>query len=182
MRKLRMYINKMEKYENIEIVGEGSYGLVMKCRHRESGQIVAIKKFLETEEDVQVRKMAFREIKVLKVSNGRQWKSLTLIENKIGLIKKVIIIITAQIMSLAILFRNCTTIIWWTWSRCFVVESGFTSSSSISITRCSTSWRRPNVASTGKSRGNTFSKYFAVWTSATLTKWANRQQDSFVLI
>ncbi|XP_025992137.1 cyclin-dependent kinase-like 4 [Solenopsis invicta] len=56
----------MEKYENIEIVGEGSYGLVMKCRHRETGQIVAIKKFLETEEDVQVRKMAFREIRMLK--------------------------------------------------------------------------------------------------------------------
>ncbi|KAL6443805.1 hypothetical protein ACFW04_001696 [Cataglyphis niger] len=56
----------MEKYENIEIVGEGSYGLVMKCKHRESGQIVAIKKFLETEEDVQVRKMAIREIMMLK--------------------------------------------------------------------------------------------------------------------
>ncbi|XP_011700084.1 PREDICTED: cyclin-dependent kinase-like 4 [Wasmannia auropunctata] len=56
----------MEKYENIEIVGEGSYGLVMKCRHRETQQIVAIKKFLETEEDVQVRKMAFREIRMLK--------------------------------------------------------------------------------------------------------------------
>lgn len=59
--------DKMEKYENIEIVGEGSYGLVMKCRHRETGQIVAIKKFLETDEDVQVRKMAFREIRMLKV-------------------------------------------------------------------------------------------------------------------
>lgn len=57
----------MEKYENIEIVGEGSYGIVMKCRHRETGQMVAIKKFLETEEDVQVRKMAFREIRMLKV-------------------------------------------------------------------------------------------------------------------
>lgn len=57
----------MEKYENIEIVGEGSYGLVMKCKHRETGQVVAIKKFLETEEDVQVRKMAFREIRTLKV-------------------------------------------------------------------------------------------------------------------
>ncbi|XP_029176274.1 cyclin-dependent kinase-like 1 [Nylanderia fulva] len=56
----------MEKYENIEIVGEGSYGLVMKCKHRETGQIVAIKKFLATEEDVQVRKMAFREIRMLK--------------------------------------------------------------------------------------------------------------------
>ncbi|KAL0099607.1 hypothetical protein PUN28_019790 [Cardiocondyla obscurior] len=56
----------MEKYENIEMVGEGSYGLVMKCKHRETGQIVAIKKFLETEEDLQVRKMAFREIRLLK--------------------------------------------------------------------------------------------------------------------
>lgn len=60
----------MEKYENIEIVGEGSYGLVMKCKHRATGQIVAIKKFLETEEDIQVRKIAFREITMLKVGIG----------------------------------------------------------------------------------------------------------------
>lgn len=58
---------EMEKYENIEVVGEGSYGIVMKCRHRETGQMVAIKKFLETEEDLQVRKIAIREIRVLKV-------------------------------------------------------------------------------------------------------------------
>lgn len=57
----------MDKYENIEVVGEGSYGIVIKCRHRETGEIVAIKKFLETEEDVHVRKMAFREIRMLKV-------------------------------------------------------------------------------------------------------------------
>lgn len=57
----------MEKYENISVVGEGSYGLVMKCRHRETGQLVAIKKFIETEEDQSVRKMAFREIRMLKV-------------------------------------------------------------------------------------------------------------------
>ncbi|XP_014602686.1 PREDICTED: cyclin-dependent kinase-like 1 [Polistes canadensis] len=56
----------MDKYENIEVVGEGSYGVVMKCRHRETGQVVAIKKFLETEEDVQVRKLALREIRILK--------------------------------------------------------------------------------------------------------------------
>ncbi|XP_066991708.2 cyclin-dependent kinase-like 2 [Anabrus simplex] len=56
----------MEKYENIAVVGEGSYGLVMKCRHRESGQVVAIKKFIETEEDHAVRKMALREIRLLK--------------------------------------------------------------------------------------------------------------------
>jgi cyclin-dependent kinase-like len=52
----------MEKYEKISMVGEGSYGLVMRCRHRETGQIVAIKKFIETEEDQTIRKMALREI------------------------------------------------------------------------------------------------------------------------
>lgn len=58
----------MEKYDVISVVGEGSYGLVMRCRHRESGQYVAIKKFLETEDDPSVRKMAMREIRMLKVS------------------------------------------------------------------------------------------------------------------
>lgn len=57
----------MEKYDNIGIIGEGSYGIVLKCRHRESGTIVAIKKFLESEEDKVVKKIAFREIKMLKV-------------------------------------------------------------------------------------------------------------------
>lgn len=57
----------MEKYDIISVVGEGSYGLVMRCRHRESGQYVAIKKFLETEDDPTVRKMALREIRMLKV-------------------------------------------------------------------------------------------------------------------
>lgn len=56
----------MEKYESLGVVGEGSYGIVMKCRHRETGQMVAIKKFLETEEDLSVRKMALREVRMLK--------------------------------------------------------------------------------------------------------------------
>ncbi|XP_030630810.1 cyclin-dependent kinase-like 2 [Chanos chanos] len=56
----------MEKYENLGLVGEGSYGMVMKCRNRESGRIVAIKKFLECEDDKTVRKIALREIKMLK--------------------------------------------------------------------------------------------------------------------
>nr|CAD7589127.1 unnamed protein product [Timema genevievae] len=63
----------MEKYESISVVGEGSYGLVMKCRHRETGQMVAIKKFIETEEDQVVRKMALREIRMLKVTHIQSW-------------------------------------------------------------------------------------------------------------
>lgn len=58
----------MDKYEQISVVGEGSYGIVMKCRHKESGQLVAVKKFLETEDDPTVKKMALREIKMLKVN------------------------------------------------------------------------------------------------------------------
>ena len=61
----------MEKYENLGLVGEGSYGMVMKCRHKESGQLVAIKKFLESEEDKTVKKIATREIKMLKVLKKR---------------------------------------------------------------------------------------------------------------
>lgn len=57
----------MEKYEQLSIVGEGSYGLVIKCKHKESDQMVAIKKFVETEEDATVRRMALREIRMLKV-------------------------------------------------------------------------------------------------------------------
>ena len=57
----------MDKYENAGVVGEGSYGVVMKCRHRETGQMVAIKKFLETDEDPTVKKIAMREIRMLKV-------------------------------------------------------------------------------------------------------------------
>jgi len=56
----------MENYEYLSVVGEGSYGMVIKCRHRQSGQLVAIKKFLEPEDDVNVRKMALREIRMLR--------------------------------------------------------------------------------------------------------------------
>lgn len=58
----------MEKYENLGLVGEGSYGMVMKCRHKDSSQLVAIKKFLETENDKMVKKIALREVRMLKVS------------------------------------------------------------------------------------------------------------------
>ncbi|XP_005485709.2 cyclin-dependent kinase-like 2 [Zonotrichia albicollis] len=56
----------MDKYQVLGLVGEGSYGMVTKCRNRESGQIVAVKKFLESDDDAAVRKIALREIKLLK--------------------------------------------------------------------------------------------------------------------
>jgi cyclin-dependent kinase-like len=57
----------MNKYEVIGIVGEGAYGLVLKCRNKETGEQVAIKKFKDTEDDEVVRKTTIREVKILKM-------------------------------------------------------------------------------------------------------------------
>jgi len=43
----------MENYEPLGTIGEGTYGVVLKARHKETGQIVAIKKFKESDEDEQ---------------------------------------------------------------------------------------------------------------------------------
>jgi cyclin-dependent kinase-like len=56
----------MENYESLGVIGEGTYGVVMRARHRETGQVVAIKKFKESDEDEQVRKTSLREVRVLK--------------------------------------------------------------------------------------------------------------------
>ncbi|XP_044039760.1 putative serine/threonine-protein kinase YPL150W [Siniperca chuatsi] len=56
----------MERYESLGLVGEGSYGSVLKCRHRDSGRLVAIKKFVDSDNDKTVKKIALREIKLLR--------------------------------------------------------------------------------------------------------------------
>jgi len=58
----------MEKYEKLSKIGEGAYGLVFKCRHRDTGQVVAIKKFVESDDDPVIRRIAMREVRMLKVS------------------------------------------------------------------------------------------------------------------
>ncbi|XP_076023771.1 uncharacterized protein LOC143013931 [Genypterus blacodes] len=56
----------MDRYESLGLVGEGSYGTVLKCRHRDSGRLVAIKKFMDSDDDKTVKKIAQREIKLLR--------------------------------------------------------------------------------------------------------------------
>ena len=56
----------MTKYEVLGLVGEGAYGLVLKCRNKQTGETVAVKKFKESDDDANVRKTTLREVKVLR--------------------------------------------------------------------------------------------------------------------
>jgi cyclin-dependent kinase-like len=57
----------MNKYEVMGVVGEGAYGVVLRCRNKESGDIVAIKKFKESDDDDNLRKTTVREVKILRL-------------------------------------------------------------------------------------------------------------------
>jgi cyclin-dependent kinase-like len=57
----------MNKYEVLSVVGEGAYGVVLKCRNKENGDVVAIKKFKESEDDEILRKTTMREVKILRM-------------------------------------------------------------------------------------------------------------------
>ena len=55
----------MNKYEVLGVVGEGAYGVVLKCRNKDTNEtgiikyfifIVAIKKFKDTDDDEIIRK------------------------------------------------------------------------------------------------------------------------------
>ena len=53
-----------KKYEVLGVVGEGAYGIVYKCRNKETNKYVAVKKFKETEDEL-VQKTMKRELKML---------------------------------------------------------------------------------------------------------------------
>lgn len=55
----------MEAYETLGIIGEGTYGVVMKARNRATGKLVAIKRFKQSDEDDHVRKTSTREVRML---------------------------------------------------------------------------------------------------------------------
>ena len=57
----------MNKYEVLGTVGEGAYGVVLRCRNKETGEIFAIKKFKESEDDAVVHKTTLREVKILRM-------------------------------------------------------------------------------------------------------------------
>lgn len=57
----------MQKYEILSAIGEGAYGVVLKCRDVENSSYVAIKKFKDSDEDELTKKTTMREVKILKM-------------------------------------------------------------------------------------------------------------------
>lgn len=59
-------MEEVEKYQKLEKLGEGTYGVVYKARHKVTGEIVAMKKIRLEKEDDGVPSTAIREISLLK--------------------------------------------------------------------------------------------------------------------
>lgn len=56
----------MENYEVLDVIGEGTYGVVLRAKQKATGRVVAIKKFKSHENKEHVRKIFLREFRMLK--------------------------------------------------------------------------------------------------------------------
>ena len=57
---------KIDKYEKLEVIGEGTYGIVYKARDTDTNEIYALKKIRLESEDEGIPSTAIREIALLK--------------------------------------------------------------------------------------------------------------------
>lgn len=70
MNLLFISVDKMQKYEKLEKIGEGTYGTVFKGKNRDTLEIVALKRVRLDEDDEGVPSSALREICLLKVRSN----------------------------------------------------------------------------------------------------------------
>ncbi|CAL8148396.1 unnamed protein product [Orchesella dallaii] len=59
----------IDDYQRIEKLGEGTYGVVYKCKHKRTGELAALKRIRIENEDEGVPPTALREISILKELN-----------------------------------------------------------------------------------------------------------------
>ncbi|KAG5474961.1 hypothetical protein CUR178_04411 [Leishmania enriettii] len=60
----------MDNYDVLEVIGEGTYGVVFKCRDRQTNQIVAVKQFKNFQTNAYVRIAMLRELRVEQMLKG----------------------------------------------------------------------------------------------------------------
>lgn len=81
--------NEVERYQRINKIGEGTYGVVYKARDKVTNDIVAIKKIRLDHEDEGIPSTAVREISLLKKlshPNVVDLKEVVSGENKLNLV------------------------------------------------------------------------------------------------
>jgi cyclin-dependent kinase 2 len=61
-----MELDRLERYEKIDKIGEGTYGVVYKARDLDCGDMVAMKRIRFQHEDEGIPSTAIREISLLK--------------------------------------------------------------------------------------------------------------------
>jgi serine/threonine protein kinase len=66
LRSSKMIKSKIDKYEKLGMIGEGTYGVVYKAKDTETGEIYALKKIRLESEDEGIPSTAIREIALLK--------------------------------------------------------------------------------------------------------------------
>lgn len=64
-----MQSEESDKYLRLEKLGEGTYGVVYKCKNKDNSELVAIKKIRLENEDEGIPSTAIREISILKTLN-----------------------------------------------------------------------------------------------------------------
>jgi cyclin-dependent kinase-like len=79
----------MNNYAVIDILGEGAYGMVLKARHKITQNVVAIKKFKETDDEELIKKTTVREIQVLRALKHKNIVELHEAFKKKGLVHLV---------------------------------------------------------------------------------------------
>lgn len=63
----------MRRYEIVETVGEGTYGIVLKCRDRRSGKYVAVKQYKHLNDNEYVRRTMTRELRAQQALRGEPY-------------------------------------------------------------------------------------------------------------